>query len=402
LPSFYAEQLGLSMATVGLMLLLARLFDVITDPIIGLLSDYAAFPFGRRKSFMLAGLLLLPFAVGFLFQPSGEVSGLYLLGWTLFTLFGWTLITLPYNAWGAELTTAYHGRSHVTGMREGFVILGTLIAASLPAVLGSGNDPRAALTLMMWSIWLLLPLTVLLALLKVPDPPPRRALPPWTAGLRLLWHNPPFWRLLIAYVLNGIANSLPATLFILFVTHVLAAPQWVGILLVVYFLAGVVSLPAWLWLSQHIGKHRAWAVSMLWACAVFIWVPFLEAGDVAWFMVICVLSGLSLGVDLALPAAIQADVVDMDSVLGGGERAGLFFGLWGMATKLALAGAVGIAFPLLSFVGFEASAEGPKQGLWLLSLLYGGAPVLIKVLAVALVWRFPLDQATHAALQAKL
>jgi Na+/melibiose symporter-like transporter len=137
---------------------------------------------------------------------------------------------------------------------------------------------------------------------------------------------------------------------------------------------------------------------MIWASAVFVWVPLLGPDDVWPFLAICLLSGLSLGVDMALPASIQADVVDVDRARGGGERAGLFFGIWGMATKLALALAVGLAFPLLALAGFDPDAAAPGS-LWALSLLYGALPVAFKLAAVALVWRFPLDRAALQSLQ---
>jgi Na+/melibiose symporter-like transporter len=138
---------------------------------------------------------------------------------------------------------------------------------------------------------------------------------------------------------------------------------------------------------------------MLWAAAIFATVPLLGAGDLVAFSLIVVLSGLSLGVDMALPASIQADVVDVDTAAGGGGRAGLFFGLWGMATKLALALAVGLAFPLLDLAGFDGPAG---EGLLALALLYGGLPVLIKIAAVALVWDFPVDRARQHQLQGSI
>jgi Na+/melibiose symporter-like transporter len=105
------------------------------------------------------------------------------------------------------------------------------------------------------------------------------------------------------------------------------------------------------------------------------------------FAAICVLSGLCLGADLALPASIQADVVALDRDAGGGDRAGLFFGLWGMATKLALALAVGIAFPLLDLAGFDAGGPNDAGALLALALLYGGLPVALKLLVVPLLRR---------------
>jgi Na+/melibiose symporter-like transporter len=202
----------------------------------------------------------------------------------------------------------------------------------------------------------------------------------------------------LALLAYGLANALPATLFVLFVKHALGAEAHTGTLLLVYFGSGVLALPLWLGISRRLGKHRAWAPSMLWVSAVFCAVPVLGTGDVLAFGVICMLSGASVAADMALPAAIQADVVDYDTASGGGSRAGLFFGLWNLATKAALAAAVGLAFPLLDWAGFDPQAV-TAQGVTALTLAYGALPIGFKLVATALVWRFPLTRSRQAELQ---
>ncbi len=160
-------------------------------------------------------------------------------------------------------------------------------------------------------------------------------------------------------------------------------------------------MPGWTRLAARLGKHRAWSVAMLWACLVFAFVPFLGAGDWVLFLVISILSGAALGADLALPPAIQADVVDLDTFETGEGRAGLLFAVSSMAQKLGNALAVGIGLPLLEALGFRA-AEGGAQGLGALVALYCGAPVVLKLAAVALMWRFPLDAGAQALLRARI
>tara|TARA_Y100001970_G_C13744648_1_gene607963 strand:- start:135 stop:611 length:477 start_codon:yes stop_codon:yes gene_type:complete len=126
---------------------------------------------------------------------------------------------------------------------------------------------------------------------------------------------------------------------------------------------------------------------MIVACVSFLAVPFLESGDVAVFAVICIVSGFCLGADLSLPPSMQADIVARDTADTGAERAGLFFGLWNLATKLSLALAVGMAFPLLEWSGFETDGEKTASGLLMLSILYGGLPIVLKLSAIALIWR---------------
>ena len=102
-------------------------------------------------------------------------------------------------------------------------------------------------------------------------------------------------------------------------------------------------------------------------------------------------------------ASFQADVVDVDTAKGGGRRTGLYFAFWGMATKLALALAVGIGFGLLDVAGFDAgAAPNTPEALLALALLYGGLPVVLKAFAIALMVRFPLDRAAHADLSAEI
>jgi Na+/melibiose symporter-like transporter len=265
------------------------------------------------------------------------------------------------------------------------VIVGTLAALALPALAGVAADPAGTLAVMAQWLWWALPIALLLTLTRAPTAPaPAVERPSWREGARLLARNRPLRRLLLAYVVNGTANGLPATLFVLFVAHVLQARELTGPLLALYFVAGVGALPAWVWLARRVGKRRAWTASLLLASLSFVWVPLLGPGDAVLFGLICVLSGLCVGADLALPASLQADIVGIDQAAGGGSRAGLLFGLWGMATKLALALAVGIAFPLLDLAGFDAGGANGSGPLLALALLYGGLPVVLKLMAVPL------------------
>lgn len=399
LPTFYSQVQGEDLALVGLVLLLARSADVLTDPLVGWLSDHWPAPLWRRKGPMLIGAVLTVVSAHFLFRPPVEAGAGWLLGWALILYLGWTLVTVPYTAWGAELSDDYHGRSRVTGQREGWVIIGTLLAVVVPTLLGIADDSRATLDNAAISLAILLPITLLICLVGVPESGRTAAATAWKDAWRVLRANRPFLRLLLAYLLNGIANGLPATLFLLFVAQVLQAPDWTGPLLALYFCAGVIGLPLWLGVARLFGKHRAWAASMLAACAAFAVVPLLGTGDLYAFVAVCVISGLSLGADLALSSSLQADVIEWDRRHGGGDRAGFYFGLWGMATKLALALAVGLAFPLLGATGFVAGQVNDQQALLTLSLLYGLVPVVIKLGAVALIWNFPLDEAALDALR---
>jgi GPH family glycoside/pentoside/hexuronide:cation symporter len=404
LPVLYADTLGLGLSLVGTLLLVARLRDVVTDPLVDILCDRPAGRFGRRKPWILAGLPLTMLGAVFLFMPGDQVSGGYLLGWTMLLYLGATMIQIPYQAWGAELSGDYHQRTRISGWREAAAVIGTLLAAALPAAMAGsdGEGLRHGVALLGMVILVLLPLCVGVAVARVAEPAPQAIAASLTrAALKAAWRNGPFRRLLLAWLLNGVANGLPATLVLLYVTHVLQAPALAGAVLLVYFGAGIAAVPLWLRLASRYGKHRVWIGAMLWNCIVFAFVPLLGAGDAPLFLAVSLLTGLCLGADLALPPAMQADVIDLDTARTRQQRAGFFFAFWGMATKLALAAAVGLAFPLLDLAGFApAAATNSSTALWALAALYAWVPVAFKLAAVAAMWRYPITAARQQRLRA--
>ncbi|GAB4362021.1 MAG: MFS transporter [Methylohalobius crimeensis] len=403
LPTYYARDLMLGTPLVGSILLAARLFDVVTDPAAGLLSDRLSLDNWRRRGMMVMGVPWLLIGIWMLFLPPAGIGAGWLLLGTLLAYLGWTLVSIPYAAWGAELSPDYHERSRLAASREGFQALGVLLALAVPTFAGIAEDAGATLRLLFACVALTLPLTVLIAVKVLSESRWILQGPALTAGVRLLLSNQPLRRLLLAYVLDGLANGLPATLFLLFITERMQAPEATGPLLILYFGMGVVALPAWIGLARKIGKHRAWAISMGVAALSFTIVPWLGPGDLAVFTVTVAFTGLTLGADMALPTAIQADVVDVDTARGGGGRAGLLFGIWGMATKLALALAVGIAFPLLGLAGYDpALPTQPTSALTALGFLYAGLPVLLKLPCIYIAWRFPLDEHAQFDLQREI
>jgi Na+/melibiose symporter-like transporter len=407
LPSFYAEQVGIGLATVGAVLLAARITDVFSDPLIGLLSDKLSTRWGRRKPWMAAGAVVAAAGLLLLFIPPSGAGAGYLLAGALLLYLGWTAVAIPYTAWGAELSPDYETRSRITGGREGAQILGILAAAAVPAIAASLEASRGqGLAAIAWlAIACGTPL-FWISLSRVPEArtgiPSGR--PSFTrAGIASAFGNGPFLRLLSAWFVNGVANGIPAALFPLYMGHVLEAgetPQ--GLLVLTYFLCGILAIPAWLALSRRVGKHRAWGVAMVLACAAFVWVPLIPAGGVLAFGIVCAVTGAALGADLALPPAMQADVVDFDTLRTGERRAGLFFALWSMATKLALALAVGLSFPALDWLGFDTHGANTSAVLLALAVIYAVIPTVLKLCAVGLVWRHPITRQRHRAIVRRL
>ena len=401
LPTFYSSELHLDLAAIGTTLLVARLLDVLTDPIVGELSDRMRGRLAQRRAWLLLAAPLLMIATWRLFVPPPDATITYLLAWSIIAYVSWTVMLIAYYALGAELSGHYDERTRITSAREGCIIVGILVAAGLPSLLGVKPESTEALRVvaLLMVVGVPVTLTALVFLVGEGERRERGAALPILRGLRIVVGNRPFRRLIVAYLLNGMANGFAATVFILFAQNVIGTGADTGNFLLLYFGSGMLAIPLWLALSYRIGKHRAWSVSMLWACIAFVWVPLLGHGDTVPYAVACVLSGISIGADLALPSSMQADVVDLDQVESGRQRTGFYMALWSMASKMSLALAVGIAFPILDLVGFTAGQPNSETALFTLAALYALVPVAIKLVTTTLVWRFDLDAGRQAELR---
>lgn len=345
-PTFYAGNFGISLAAIGATLLAIRLIDAVTDPLFGWFSDRFAHRLGRRRVFFALSLPLTSLAAFMLFWPPQDAGLAYLGLWGTALSIGATWTLLPYTAWGAELATGYQARVRLSAFREGATLIGSLLAISLPFI--GGLDTASGFHGLAWIavfIAIILPLAGLATVITVPEPQDvsRRRLS-LRESMAHLTSNRPFLRLAAAFLLNSFANAVPASLFIYFVGERLGVPALQGPLLFAYFLSAIAGIPLAVWCAARLGKHRAWCLAMLAACLIFSAAGFLEQGDVILFAIVCVTTGLLLGFDLTLPPAIQADVIDNDTVRSGEQRSGLYFAAWSFITKLAVALSAGVVF----------------------------------------------------------
>ncbi len=376
LPNVYASRYGMSLATLGGVLLLARLFDALTDPWLGRLGDrlYARSP----RHVLLAGALaavLLVLGMALLFFPpwTRPDDPLALLLMLMITCLAFSLLAITHQSWGARLGGDEVQRARIVAWREGAGLVGVVLASVLPSVLGWGE----------WVTVFALALVAGLWAWSRSHPPPATDGGPasaWRQDLLHPWRHAPFRRLMAVFVVSGMASAVPATLVLFFVQDRLNAPAQEPLFLATYFVAAALSMPLWMRAVARWGLARSWLAGMLLSVAVFLWAATLSSGDVTGFWWVCALSGLALGTDLALPGAMLAGLIAERGDRG--LREGAYFGWWNLAGKLNLALAAGLALPLLELLGYRPGSTAP-EGLQALSLAYAVLPCALKLLAAA-------------------
>jgi GPH family glycoside/pentoside/hexuronide:cation symporter len=379
LPQFYARRADLSLAAIGGVLLAARIVAAFLEPLLGWWMERAGGSFARYCAIAMP-LLLVSFIA--LFNPP-PLHGSACLAWFLATLLlvyaGFGLATIAHQSWGAALTQAPGERARLTGVREACGLAGVVLAA---AVTAAGGYAWLSIA---FAIALAGTGALLLAKAVRPAPIARVALPPDWHAMATPFGQARFRILFAVLIVNGIAAAIPATLFLFFATDRLQLGHLAGPFLIVYFVSAAVSIAPWVGVARCYGEARAWAGAMLMAGVVFVWAFGLAPGAPAGFAVICVLSGLALGADLALPPALLAGVVAQCGHAG--KREAAYFGVWNWGVQMTLALAAGIALPLLGAVGYEPGRQGDTTAL---AAAYALLPCALKLAAAAMLWRAPL------------
>ena len=378
-PKLYAE-LGLSLSSLGGLLLVLRLADAFVDPWLGRWSDRLA---SRFSAIAIACIALVAGMLGLLNPAAASAVAMSLWPWLTVSLilvyFGFSLATIAYSAWGAELPPDSASRTRLTASREAVGLLGVLVAAALPTVLaGASPEIGSGLARFSWVFVLVLVVT-LSALWRLRE---AKSAAGRSGALLGVLKDKRFVALLAVFALNGIASAIPATLLLFFVDDVLRAKEWEPIFLVSYFLAGALAMPLWVILAAKLGKIKAWGIGMVLAVMAFSWTTSFGAGDNIAFLLVCVASGIALGADLALPPALLADAIDKAH---GREQTGSYFGIWTFATKANLALAAGLALPVVSAFGYRAGE--PASNVAALTLAYTALPCVLKLAALALLWK---------------
>ncbi len=420
IPPFYSSTLGLDLAAVGFILMLARFSDVITDPLIGRLSDRTRTSFGRRRPWVIAGVPVMMISALMLFVPPEEVSNLYLLTWIAAIYLGYTLITIPYGAWGAELSGDYRERNRITGSREIFLLIGLLLAISAPIVgaymygteEAQAAADRSSVGILGWLTFGLLPLCALIAFASVPEPSIYQANTiPFRRGLRIALKNGPFRIVLLSSIFGALAGSINIGVVIFFFEHVAEIGAAGTILIFVLFVSGVIGSPFWVWLGGRMGKHKAIAVAGLASMFVFALVPVViyavKPAAPEWVLpclvLINIVQGLALGAAPILGPSIMADVVDLDTLKSGEPRAAFLFAFTGMVRKIFEAMGVGIALPILAYAGFSAqSQDNTPEALFVLLAMYCIVPLVLWLISIAIILRYPITQARQQRLRTAL
>lgn len=399
LSGVYAKFFGLSLAFIATAQLVCRLFDAVTDPLIGYLSDRTRTRIGRRKPWLIAGGLLAMLAVYFLFVPGESASAAYFLVWYLVLYLAWTMSEIPSNAWFAELTHDYAERARIVTFRTVSALLGALAFAAAPLLpfLKTTEMTPEVLGVVAWVVVLTVPLFVGVALVYVPTGVSLAAEqgPSLRDLLASLRRNRPFWLFCSIFLLAGLAGGMSGALGFLFLDTYLLIGDKIAWVTMPAILVTMVSMPVWLMIIRRIGKQKAWALGSVFGLIVALSITLIEPGPSAFvpYLVLTAIGTLGLGAAAVAPAAMMADVIDYDILKTGVNRAGSYFATLMLLTKLNVAVGAALGFLLIDLFGYDATQKAhDATAVFGMKLAIAYLPALLYAPSILLMWKFPIDE----------
>ena len=406
-PPLYASAFGFSLATVGFIFLLARLWDAFIDPAIGILSDRTRSRWGRRRPWIVVGGVIFALGAAPVFLPPvwfGPVS----LSISLFVLYlGYSMIATPYSAWVGELSSAYHERTRIATYSMALTSVGLLLALVLPSLLVTrlAGQPRLELAAMGAMVLVLLLISLPLGLRALPEAPaPQGPQPRLHLGqtLRLVFRERLLLRVMASNFSVRLAQGVRTALFVFFVSHYMGHPAWAPGLFLLQYIFGIFACPLWLAIGRRIGKERAAVAGEITQVIINLLLLLLSPTAVALLLGLTVAQGLAQGSGNLMLRSIVADVADHHRLQTGEDRIGLFFSVFSLSDKAGIAIAVGVALPLAAWLGFDPRTVNSPEVLDHLKLLFALGPALGHIISAAVIYGFPIDERRHGEIRRQL
>lgn len=408
LPAIYAQHYGVSLALLGTIFLVERLWGTVADPIIGALSDRTRSRFGRRRLWIASGALVFGLSGLLLFFPLAGVTPLY-LGAALFAFYlGWSMIQIPYLAWSGEISRDYHERTRIATYQQVVGSASLLIVLILPTIvdqLRPGDAPLKLAAMGGLIVATLVP-TLLLTLRAFPEPAARETAsgrPDFTQTVRIVLGETLLMRVLLSDFAVTLGQMIRGALFVFFVSSYMELPRWASGLFLLQFVFGIAAGPIWLAVAKRLGKHRTAVWGELAQVAINLGLLLVVPGQLPLLLGLTIAQGLAQGSGNLMLRSMVADIADKHRLETGEDRSALFFSVFSVSMKAGMAAAVGIALPLVGWAGFDPKAvHNSDHALTVLLLVFALGPALSHLVSALLLLGFPLDEAAHADIRRAL
>ncbi len=409
LPGMYAKHFGLALTSIATVILISRLFDAITDPIIGYISDKLRQRTGTRKVIIAAGVVCLLVGSYLLFVPLVEVTATYYLLSHLVFYMGWTLFEVPHLAWGGELARDYQSKTRLYKIRWLFASSGVLLFYSIP-LMGIFKSTEFTLDMLEWSVILCAILAVPTLILCIKMVPNGYAIEAskrdsFRSLASSILRNSPLLIFLAAFMVLSIGMGMWVGTTFIYIDAYLGLGESMALVLAVMTLTSIISIEVWSRIAIRYGKKWAWGLGMIVGAAGLASLGFLESGGNAIFHLMISMSAVycSFACTQTIAPSVLSDIVDYSTLKFGNNRGGAFFSVYLIVTKASMSVGTALSLAIAGWYQMDPTETShSEQSLFGLFLSISYIPALLLLLSIALINHLPIDVRRHEIIRRRL
>jgi GPH family glycoside/pentoside/hexuronide:cation symporter len=407
---FSTDRLGASAAIVGVIALSSKVWDAISDPLVGSLSDRTRSRLGRRRSWLLGSALPIAFFIWMAWAPPEALSGAMLHLWIAVAIFGFytafTAFEVPHMALGAELSPGGSERNRIFGARQLVRTLGLGVAFTIgTAILSDAETARAGARWLAVAAGSFTAVSIAWAVWQLPaerSDYQGRGGSGLLASLRDVWGNRHARLLLFVFFIETLGLGGIGVLSPFVIEYVMKLPHLVPYMLGTYMGASLLAIPLWVLLARTFEKRRLWLFAMVQGGVGFGLLFWVGEGDWPLMVISSLISGSANACGNTLGQSLKADVIDVDEHLTGERKEGAYFAAWTFVAKLASGFMLGVVGFTLEGVGYVPNAEQTEAVKDAMVFLMGGLPMIGYAIGSLAFWRFDLSQSEHARIRREL
>ena len=408
LQGIYAKYFGVPLTTIAAIILAARLFDAVSDPLIGYISDQEQARTGGRKRMIAIGGAVFVVSAYFLYAPPEDVGALYFLVFFILFALGFTLIEIPHLAWGGALASDLKGRTRIFTFRHVAVYSGTFlfyVAPLMPFFDGTEITPET----LKWSAVVMgsfLVPALIVALVSAPSG--QSASATQAPRLSALWtaivENRPLLLFLAVYFCAGLGLGMFYGLLFIFVDAYLGLGQYISFVYMVALGASLLATAGWYVAATRFGKKQSWAVGIGLSGSAAVATLFLNPGEGALIPLYVIVTVSQIGMaSMVIAPSILADISDYGHWKFGANRSATYFSAYTLVTKGNAAFGAALGFAIAGLFGFDPTvSEHSDESVFGLRLVMSYAPTLIIAIGVAFAIFMPMNARRHAIVRRRL
>jgi oligogalacturonide transporter len=417
---FLTDIIRINPALAGTAFLISKLYDGITDPFEGVLTDRTRTPMGRRRPYLLGGVLLVFLSFYLMWYPVAYASEtlrfVYVIATYLFFSTVVSIVMTSYNALASELTLDYHERTSVSSIRIFFSTFASILGAVLPLeIVKLAPDQTTGYVWMGLFFGTFFALPLLATFFSTRERPEFQK-PPEPLDLRAIFLTPfrvrTFVSVLLMYILAFVAMDAVSSIVIYFMKYYLGRGGEANYVSGTLLVAQVASLPLYVQISKRFSKRAGYLTgAFIWIATMLFSFLITPTAPAAYVYVFAAMVGLGTGGIVVMIYAMFPDIPDVDELQSGERREGTYAAIVTFTRKLSSALALFIISNALAITGYRPPAEEVVNGaiqvveqvqtaefLLALRMIFAFVPILLVGLALIVAFQYPLNAQRHQRL----